>query len=264
MPAPAGLQFEHPERIAKGYFQFQVRNCRDRTFDLEVSDDLLTWRRLRALESDRDPVTFCDETSGNVRRRFYRARCDGGAFSQNVVGFLEVTAVPGFTMLANPFHSNPNTVAGIFVAVPDGTAVLRFSTETGRLRSNVCRDGKWTHCSDTLAPGEGIILFNPTHRPMRFDFVGEIRPGSHAIALPRGFSICSSLFPVEGKLDGEIGLPLSHGDVVHMFDPALQKYAIYAYPSEAWTANPPVIRMGEAFWIGKAETQHWVREFFLR
>ena len=181
--------------------------------------------------------------------------------SVNVLGYATVTLPPGFSMIANPLNRTDNSVAELFKGMPDGTSLSRFDTRFSRLTENNLKGGKWTNPTEKLVPGEGAIFFNPTSDYKTVNFVGEVKQGTFSTPIPAGFSIRSSLLPQPGGLHTDLGFPASEGDVIHLFDRDSQKYLLYPYDAALWSSNPPLVSVGESFWIAKKLPKNWVRSF---
>jgi len=114
------------------------------------------------------------------------------------------------------------------------------------------------------APGEGAIFFNPTSDFKNINFIGEVTRGNLLLPIAAGFSIRSSQIPKPGRLHSDLGFPISEGDVIHLFDRDRQNYVIYQYDKKKWSSNPPVVNVGEAFWIGKTAPGDWVQYSYLK
>jgi hypothetical protein len=114
-----------------------------------------------------------------------------------------------------------------------------------------------------LLPGEVAIILNPTSDVKTLNFVGEVPQGDLSLPIPAGFSIRSSLLPLPGALDTDLGFPITNGDVIHLFDREQQKYIIYTFEQNRWTPSQPVIASGEAFWVGKTAAGNWVQSAVL-
>src|SRR6266511_117306 len=109
-----------------------------------------------------------------------------------------LTLPPGWSLIANPlFHLRgttlrdaipDNTVGELFKQAPRGTTILKFDNATHRFtRKNVFQHGRWSNPHETLAPGEGAFLFNPTHGPLAVSFTGNWWYG--AFSLTAGLSL---------------------------------------------------------------------------
>jgi hypothetical protein len=109
-------------------------------------------------------------------------------------------------------------------------------------------------------PGEGAIFQNPTEDVIKLNFVGEVLQGDLTLAIPSGFSVRSSMLPLPGLLQTELGFPASDGDAIHVFDRDEQKYVIYTYKHGKWDPEEPVVGAGESFWVGKTTAGNWTRQ----
>ncbi|PYJ80631.1 MAG: hypothetical protein DME22_23780 [Verrucomicrobia bacterium] len=201
-----------------------------------------------------------------------------------------VTLPPGWSLAANPlFHLRgttlrdavpDNTVAELFKQMPPGTVLLKFDNATQRFdRKTAFRHGRWSNPHETLAPGEGAFLFNPTRKPLAVAFTGNWWYG--AVSIPVGLSLISS--PGPGTIDfmppappqtppfggpvviyGEPGPPAvpppvpfarsgvnfdpQEGDVVYTFDNASGRFHSHTFQNGAWDA-PLVVGVGDACFV---------------
>jgi len=183
--------------------------------------------------------------------------------SANAVGYATINVPPGYSMIANPLQARPNTVSAILPGMPDGTALNKFDTRLFKLTENTVKGGRWINANETLSPGEGAIFFNPTADFKHINFVGEVMQGNLLLPIAAGFSVRSSQLPKPGRLHADLGFPISDGDVVHLFDRDRQKYVIYEYEPKKWESNPPVVGVGESFWIGKTKPGNWVQKLVI-
>src|SRR5439155_8655155 len=119
-----------------------------------------------------------------------------------------LTLPPGWSLIANPlFHLRgttlrdaipDNTVGELVKQAPRGTVLLEFDNATQRFtRKNVFQRGRWSNPQETLAPGEGAFLFNPTRGPLAVSFTGNWWYG--ALSVSAGLSLISS--PGPGTID---------------------------------------------------------------
>ena len=247
------------KRFAHGSFQFQVRLTRGAAYTIEASSNLLHWTSLDSGTAPGSTVDYMDSAAAKFDYRFYRATC-GELASQKWIGFASVNLPPGFSMIANPFHAPSNYVPALFPDMPEGTTLCKFDTTLFRLTNNSVKKGEWTNASEKLVPGEGAIFFNPTTNIITLNFVGEVIGGHLLNPIPTGLSIRSSLVPQPGRLNSDLGFPVAEGDVVHIFDRAQQKYTLYPYSAKGWERNPPVVGVGESFWIARTQPGEWVRD----
>jgi len=249
-----------PVRVPHGAFQFQANVTSGWIYEIQVSSDLRNWCSLASAEAKNDAVEYLDPDAPKFSFRFYRALC-GQIVSTNILGYATVIVPPGFSMIANPFNTASNTVASLFPNMAEGTTFCKFDTSLFRLTNNGVKDGKWTNPNEKFVPGEGAIFFNPTLEFKSLNFFGEVIQGRLLNPIPAGLSIRSSLVPQPGRLGADLGFPVADGDVIHLFDRDQQKYVLYPYSTSAWEKNPPMVGVGESFWVGKTNPGNWVRDF---
>jgi len=96
-------------------------------------------------------------------------------YSQNVVGYVNVQAPAGFSLIANPLDNKTgNNLNTILPGVPVGTTVYKYDGATGFTSS--VNFGTWTP-DLILAPGEGAFI--QLAAPATLTFVGEVTLGRH-------------------------------------------------------------------------------------
>ncbi|HWX19958.1 MAG TPA: hypothetical protein VN578_08645 [Candidatus Binatia bacterium] len=246
-------------RFGYGPFRFKTRLPRGLEYTIQASTDLRTWTVLAKGKAAEETLEYIDSEAFKFTFRFYRVLA-GEVHSANVIGYASVTLAPGFSMIANPFDSS-QTVSDIFKDWPEGTGLNKFDTRLFRLVENERDSGKWTNPTEKLAPSEGAIFFNPTSDYKSVSFVGEVLQGNLSVPIPAGFSIRSSLMPKPGHLADDLGFPIGNGDVIHIFDREKQKYVLHPYEDGKWSAGPPIVSVGESFWVAKADPGNWTVNF---
>jgi hypothetical protein len=249
-------------RFPYGPFQFKFQVNKGASYEIQASSNLQNWLTITASKSTGEPVDYVDSTAHKFNHRFYRVMAEA-VLSDNVVGYVAVNVPPGYSMIANPLHAPSNAVSAILAGMPEGTTLNKFDTRLFKLTENSLKNGKWSNSDETLSPGEGAILFNPTSDFRNLNFVGEVRQGNLLTTIASGFSIRSSQIPRPGRLHAELGFPVADGDVVHLFDRDKQSYVIYEYDPKQWDSNAPVVGVGESFWIGKKSPGNWVQNLTL-
>ena len=244
-------------RFPYGPFRFKTRLGKGNAYIIEASTDFKTWTPVSKGISSAEEFEYVDSDASKFGHRFYRVLA-GELLSNNVIGYAAVALPPGFSMIGNPLVSPENTVGKLFKDWPEGTSLNKFDTRLFRLAENTVKAKQWTNPSERLMPGEGAIFFNPTSDYKSHSFVGEVAQGQLSIPIPAGFSVRSSLVPLPGSLE-ELGFPITNGDVIHLFDRDRQKYVLHPYEDDKWQAGPPVVSVGEAFWVAKTEPGNWTR-----
>ena len=139
-------------------------------------------------------------------------------YSVNVVGYVNVTAYPGFTMLANQLEvDGVDTVGTVLNAgTPssgfDGLQLLKFSNNnysSDTWADNVNDVGfiGWydsittAPSTNTITPGTGFFVFNPYGTPATLTLTGTVLQGTNNLAIGAGFSLDGVLVPQAISLD---------------------------------------------------------------
>ena len=148
------------------------------------------------------------------------SQAQSNVYSLNVVGYVNVTAVPGFTMLNNPLVAADNSAGALLKdnlnggTVPAGSVVYKFEGGTYVTIFNDEFGGGWDPGS--ITNGQSFFLLNNTASPATITFVGEVPQGAVNNTLVPGFNLVGSKVPQAGFLD-DLGLVSSGGDVVYKF-----------------------------------------------
>jgi hypothetical protein len=253
-------RLSNPARIPYGPFRFKFQLPKGTAYAIEASNDVRNWSPISTDTSNGETIEYVDSEAFKFSYRFYRL-LSGAVRSVNVIGYASMTVPPGFSMIANPFETR-ETVSDLFKGWPDGTSFSKFDTHLFRLVENCAQFGKWTHATDKFAPGEGAIFFNPTSDYKSLSFAGEVMQGRMSVPIPAGFSIHSSLVPQAGNLE-DLGFPISDGDVIHLFDRDQQKCVEYPREEGKWAAGPPVVSVGESFWVAKTKPGNWTQSLLV-
>jgi hypothetical protein len=143
-------------------------------------------------------------------------------YSLNVVGYVNVTANPGYTLVSTPLvpanaaistllddGANGNTVvpAGSTVFTFNGAFVGNFSDEFG---------AGWSNPTQQLPNGTGYFFLNNSGSPTTITFVGEVPQGALSTPLNPGYNLVGSKVPQGGFL-ADLGLVSTDGDFVYKF-----------------------------------------------
>ena len=248
-------------RFPYGPFQFKTRLPKDTVYVIQASTDLKNWKMVSEGSAASETVDYIDSEASEFSHRFYRLSV-GETPSLNILGYVSITLPPGFSMIANPLDSPNNMVSELFKGWPDGTSFSKFDVSLFRLAENQIKAGKWSNPAEKLGPGEGAIFFNPTFDYKAINFAGQVMQGNLSVPIPAGFSVRSSVLPIPGNLHEDLEFPVGNGDVIHLFDRERQKYILHPFENDNWTNGPPVVSVGESFWVAKTEPGNWRRSFF--
>jgi len=200
-----------------------------------------------------------DSAASDFPCRFYRIVVSGVP-SQAIIGFVSVFLPPGHAMIANPLTGTSNTLRTLLPQMPDGTQISRFDPLHYQLTDNKVTSGRWLRPEERLEPGDGAIFFNPTSESMTRCFTGTVIHEPRFVSIAGGFSIRSSILPLSGRLDTDLRFPMAPGDVIHVFDRAIQDYSIHEYGPRGWQSAPPILDAGQSFWVAKQQAAIWTQQ----
>ena len=194
-------------------------------------------------------------------------------FSVNAVGYVN-TVVPakGLALISNPLDAGANNnITTLFTdaaKASGGIQVYKFvpgPTPSYKIFSYDPDFDAWDRvdaATETVLPGEGVFVRNPSANPMTITFVGEVKQGTLTTTIPQGLSIVSSQVPQEGTLT-DLGYAPSGADQIYQFDTTKQGYYIASYDPDFAAFDVPLkpLKVGEAVFLRSAKASTWTRTF---
>ena len=181
-----------------------------------------------------------------------------GASAQAPTGYASVAMQSGFHFVTNPFYGVSNKVARFIPLAAEGMELYKFSD--GKFSTNTFTSGAWTNPDETLGPGEGAVIFNPTTKRITATFTGELPQGSLRNTIPAGLSLKSSLVPQSGRISTDLGLNLSPFDNVYQW--RTNRYEVFTFlPDGTWIPSEPMVSVAQALFIRANLEVAWVRTF---
>jgi hypothetical protein len=233
-------------------------------FSIEGSTDLRQWNRVLEVTNAGTAIDLGEsESARNSRTRYYRARDvdSGQVVSENIAGFLDIELVPGFSMIGFPLVTPDNTVAGLFKGLPETTTVYKYYTDGRGFNVNTFAFGEWLEPQEQIKPGEGVLTINPSDDIYLLGVRGDVATGSFSQQIPAKWSLQTPQLPLSGRLDMDLGCPMSQLDIVAKWKARQGTLDIYIYADGGWLGGAPVIEPGEAFWIWKTNAVNWSGTF---
>jgi hypothetical protein len=157
---------------------------------------------------------------------------------------------PGWSLFANQC-ANANTVSSLLPCPPIGTLLLKYNNTGGSFESLNGFSGCWANPSQTLAPGEGAWIFNPTAVLFTALSVGFAGPGGTLGFSGPGCYLASRQIADTGNYVNIMGSPPADGAVVYKFNPVTDTFEIASYDSAlgGWDPAELTAGLGEALWI---------------
>jgi len=201
-------------------------------------------------------------------------------YSLNAVGYVNVSLVKGFNMIADQLQSTNNTISNLLndaAGTYDGLTVYKwtgsgFQTDTA---NSAIYPNNWQNSGViTLNPGEAAWIKTPA--AMTITFVGTVPTGNLTVNLAGAgaFSMVSSMVPQAGDLATNLGYTnFNDGDKIFVFNPATQAYQTFnvsfaagntGYNQDFVNTGDPVLAVGQGFWYQTAKTAPatvWTRSF---
>jgi hypothetical protein len=195
-------------------------------------------------------------------------------YSVNAVGYVNVSAPPGFSLISNPLNAGTgnNTITKLFSnitpSIPNNSKVFLFDNASSSFKTITYSplSQSWIPTTDAgteVLPGNGVFFQNPSASAITITFVGEVMQGSLSNPLPVGFSIKANQVPQAGAPDA-FGYPGSANDKFFRFLNATGSYETHTFSplSSSWVPALPSINVGEAFYAFRATTAgSWNRTF---
>ena len=192
-------------------------------------------------------------------------------YSVNVVGYVNVDLVAGYTMLANQLNTSANNSLESIFGNSLGTGDTIFKYNGASFDSALSLgDGSFIYSTASpfgLDPGEGSFVQVADAKTVTL--VGEVPQGTGlSVSMGAGYSIVSSIVPQSVALE-TIGFPADAGDTVFLFNTGTQGFDSYISlgAGSGWLgSNPslppsPTPAVGESFFVQRAAAATWTRDF---
>lgn len=169
---------------------------------------------------------------------------------------LNVTLRPGTNLVSNPLLATDNSIGALFKniqgGVPSGTKI--FKLVNGRFITALWSilDNKFIPdavASQTVLPGEGVLLLLPGHVEKILTFNGQPQQGEACTSIPPGFSLKANMSPLDLNL-GKTDFTVAGGERIYTLNRATARYEMSQYDDlgEVWEPAIPTIPFGEAFY----------------
>jgi hypothetical protein len=170
-----------------------------------------------------------------------------GAVSSNIVGYTQLNLVAGNNLVANTLNAANNGTQTLFASAPDGTVL--FNWNGNGYDSQTLSFGSWDGTEVQLSPGKAIFVNVPSAASIYF--VGEVVAKSSITVAGGGkFNFISSVLPIAGALDTDLGYTPTEGDTFLAWDATAQTFApANQFSFGSWSSGSPQIAIGQGFII---------------
>jgi len=130
-----------PKRFPYGPFSFKTELPQGSKYTVMASTDLRNWNPVASGTAPGPVIEYLDSDASKFSTRFYRVTANNIP-SQNVLGFVAVSLVPGFSLIANPLSSPGSTVSELFKDWPEHTSLNKFDHHQYKLSDNTFERGR--------------------------------------------------------------------------------------------------------------------------
>src|ERR1044071_6200223 len=142
-----------PKRFPYGPFSFRTELPQGSKYTILASSDLRNWNPVATGTAPGPVIEYLDSDASKFSTRFYRVTVNGIP-SQNALGFVAVSLVPGFSLIANPLNSPNTSVPELFKDWPEHTSLNKFDHHQYKLSDNTFEHGRWARPQEQLLPGD--------------------------------------------------------------------------------------------------------------
>jgi len=196
-------------------------------------------------------------------------------YSLNAVGYINITAVPGFNIVSCPLVASPDNTINTLLTNGAGTyktwQVWVWNPSTAAYVEDIGTAHGWLNGGvETMNPGQAVWLLNPSNTAATVTFVGTVPSGTNAVTLPaQSFQLVSSILPTSGDITTNSLMNFTNGvrtDQVWAWNPATTSYTEYIKAAAAgtWLGGDPVqTNVGGGFWYfnNQATNNFWTESF---
>lgn len=205
-------------------------------------------------------------------------------YSLNTVGYINVTANPGFNIITCPLVASPDNTVGTLLNnsghIYNGDTVYFFDATTGTYSSDTASarasnpDGWGNGGTNVLAPGVACWFLNSASSNVVITFVGTVPSGPVTNALLTGFNLVGSIVPASGDIVSNSITGLTNynvGDDVYTFNSGPQTFTEFTSShrgtsgySNNWSSlgDPTTTNVYQGFfYLNSGATVNWVENY---
>lgn len=161
------------------------------------------------------------------------AMAQTNVYSLNAVGYINITAYPGFNMVSCPLLASPDNTLNTLLPATNGQyrrwQVYTFNpTATPQYTEDIGTATQWGNGgAETIAPGTAVWLYNPSNTVSTITFVGTVPTGPQTTTLyASSFNLVSTAVPASGDIVTNSLMTFSN---------AVKKDQVYVYAASNYT-----------------------------
>jgi hypothetical protein len=196
-------------------------------------------------------------------------------YSQNIVGYVNVSLTNGFNLVANPLdYDGTGTNNTLYTCVgtnwPNLTKVLAYNGSTYFSSTFNSSSKVWSGTANTtfaMQPGKGFFILIPASAtlPQTATFVGTVLTGSLSNNVTTGIQLVGSQIPVGTDLTTNLNYQAANLDKYLPWNPATQGYGTahtYNASSHVWSGGgTPQVAVGQGFFLTAHPASTWTNQF---
>jgi hypothetical protein len=195
-------------------------------------------------------------------------------YSVNAVGYVNVTLVSGYNLIANPLNGTNNNINTIIPVAPDNSIAFgwdaglqQFAQADNYFLGSGWLDGNFQPSATILSPGRAFFFQN-NGAATTITFVGEVPQGSLTNSINANYGFYSSIVPQSAPLTSGLGFPAVDNMIYNGWNKVTQQYAdAYNRLDGVWydkdfNAVEPTPAVAEGFLItNPGGLINWTRTF---
>jgi len=197
-------------------------------------------------------------------------------YSQNIVGYINVPLVNGFSVVANQLDydgtGTNNTVATVFgTNLVVGTVIYAWEPTSSSYASAswLSKNGvsHWSGATNSVsaALNEGYGVFVNSPATNNITLVGTVLQGTNLISLVAGFNFVSSVAPITGGVSTNLGYAPNVGDYIFTWNSTTASWTQYDFLKKNsvthWSPSEPQIGVAQPFFIETTVAETWTNTF---
>jgi hypothetical protein len=213
-------------------------------------------------------------TAGLVAAGVATSMAQSNVYSLNVVGYVNLTVVPGYNLIANQLDVDgiDNVNVALTNGVPDQTQLSQF-TGAGFTSPIIYYAGygwfdqNFNAATNTVYPGKPFFLYNSGTTTNTVTLVGTVLQSTNSFAISAGYGFYSVVPPVASDLDtnafpAEDQMQYTTFTAGHGYTSPYIYYAGYGWFDQNFNQVFPTPAVGTGFVIYNPDSAtNWVQSF---
>jgi hypothetical protein len=203
------------------------------------------------------------------------AMAQTNVYSLNAVGYINITAYPGFNMISCPLIAAPDNTLNTLLPSTNGQykkwQVWTFNpTASPQYTEDIGTAAGWLNGgTETISPGAAVWLYNPSNTTSTVTFVGTVPTGPSSVTLyPDSFNMVSSYEPASGDIVTNSLMTFTNAvkkDQAWVYSGATASYTEYLAGAAGWAGGVdpviPTVGGGVFYYNAQATNNYWLENY---